>query len=188
MRGAYLPLLALLGTASAEPREGESKLHYVMRQLNSNPEIAYFVREEGFLNSSWEHTIDIWIAPTRRGGIFDADELQTFLHDAVTGLEPTTEDCVEYRGFGTISIGLLYFDEPIEGGTEMYWRREPIEGYPRTSSNVFNPNRGLFDEKPMRRTWVRAFPSVDVAVDCASGRMNSHCEHWLGREDLAPYR
>lgn len=183
-----------------------SKLQIVKQALESNPNVVIVnVDEQNYLpdrNGYFSHTLDYWVAPRR--ALYTAPELQTFMTGLIPNLVSTQMDSFhQYDKESDLSFGVLYFDEKI-GEERTITRRvitldekdllRTMERYtPKSDETV---TRDVLSGKQtiekdvredyLRRTWVRLFPSQEIARDILSEKLDS--EFSISPKNLRKYQ
>lgn len=165
-------------------------LNAVKRDLFVNPSVEVVdIKVQNYLpyaNGYWTETVNIVVAPKK--GIYEADKLQELMMQLTPSTECTCKD--DFReSETTLSFGKLYFDEDI-GVEKKYLRRDLI----LTDEDLLKKNfEGFVDGKRVieegndnlairRRTWVRLYPNVQVALKVVN---EGKCEFSIDKSKLS---
>lgn len=150
------------------------KLTTVRDALEANPDIVIVdVRDYNYIperDGYWSHTVDFIVAPKK--GIYSADKLQELMITLVPALNPTTTD--KFRQWDwEMAFGKLYFDEEV-GTEEIAINRKitltdeklfSMEGFQNGQRTI-----EVHKKEPLRRrTWVRLYPNVEIALLALKG-------------------
>jgi hypothetical protein len=166
-----------------------SKYETVRKALEGNPEVAIVdLQTKNFFpgrNGYFTQTADFWVAPTV--GLYNADDLQEFMHGLVPGLKPTMKDAF-HQFKNELSFGKLYFDEKIgeERAVTQVTHTMTDQEFTNTFDvsgdgleNVYGLNeKGVLvvdsdrTVEHRRRTWVRPFPTATFARDVLEGKVD----------------
>lgn len=149
-----------------------SMLNAVKKDLFANPSVEIVdIKIENHLPYAagyWTETVNIVVAPKK--GVYDADKLQELMLQLTPSTGCTSKD--DFReSETTLSFGRLYFDESI-GVEKRYLRRELVltdEDLLKKEFEGFVDGKRVMEEGDdniaiMRRTWVRLYPNVQVAL------------------------
>ncbi len=146
-------------------------------QVNTNIQIVavdertYFPEPHGY----WTHTVDFIVAPNT--GIYAAPKLQEFMLALMPALPPTSVDKF-YDWDTTMELGKLYFDEDL--GKETITHNLVLTESDFLPMGSVEDGKTCFERerKIQRRTWVRVYPDVEIAM------LHQKYEYRVPRTDL----
>lgn len=156
--------------------ESVEKMQVVVDALRNNPdvvvaggfernylELGEWPRPDGF----WSRTLDIYTHP--KEPIYNAGELNDFMHSLVPELEPTQFD--SFRDWDSeLALGKLYYDDYI-GTAALSATVQLKEGFGMLRSGIVPPQWQVKRTLDLRqRTWVRVFPDEGHLLDAAENR------------------
>jgi hypothetical protein len=165
-------------------------LNAVKKDLFANPSVEVVdIRVQNHLpyaDGYWTETVNIVVAPMK--GIYEADKLQELMMQLTPSTQCTCKD--DFReSETTLSFGKLYFDEDI-GVEKRYLRRELIitDGdLLKKELKDFVDGKCVIEEGNdniaiRRRTWVRLYPNVQVALKVVN---EGECEYGIDKNKLS---
>lgn len=148
----------------------QTKLQQVREALESNPKVkVVYVEEHNSLpynRGHLTHTIDMYVAPV--DGLYTAGKLQEFMMNLIPGVKQSSVDVFRDNP-ESLSLGKLYFDEPIGlerivthtesriSDSDLVNSKGFTDGYRETDSDV--------TKEIGRRIWVRVFPDERYIQD-----------------------